>query len=589
MSKDYINEWESFWDTAEETNSKQSGKFWQKPVSPEIFFRDWIHMPLFPRQQKAVNAAFNKDASMLSDKFCEFILAWGKGAGKDISIACLLCYIVYWLCSLNDPQDVLGIKSGEPIDVVNVAFDGDQAKSVFFEKFIRMVKQANDPVTGKNFFEALGMNIDRDIIRNAILFPKNIRAWSLNSREYKAEGKNTVFAVFDEIGSFRFDQAENIRKHIRTSAKTRCPKHYKLFYISYLTSPNDYMAYLIDKAEEGQMDKVYFDRAATWDIRSIKDCPDELKKHVVYKETYQEDFDEDPATAMLMYECKIPKFRANNFIKRADRITDCINYDRQSPIILPENLSEEGFQRFWTHDILSEDFEHWFRPYHTYEIEMLEKLYEENPSEDLEKRIRLEKERHANAQYYIHIDLSRGVVDCAGLVLGHSYNILDKVKIYIDLVLQIRAPRPEDGMPKEIDLNTILDFVITNLLKKYKFPIVKITADGWNSALFLNICEKYGIEAKLISLEKNSGPYDTLKDFIYRTDISLYLYPPVIRELTELIINEKKKVDHPRKSKWRMREEGINLGSKDLADCLAGIVSSMSEESDGEPLALAGK
>ena len=586
MGKDI---WQGFWEDAEDFNTKKSSRFAQKPVSPEVFFRDWLENPLFPRQQKAVNAAFNKNYTMLSDKFNEFVLAWGKGSGKDLTIACLLTYTIYWLCCLNDPQEELGIKSGEPLDIVNVAFDGEQAKTVFFEKFVRMVGKTIDPLTGKNFFEELGMNIERDIIRNAVLFPKNIRAWSLNSKEHKAEGKNVILGIFDEIGTFRFDQAEKIRRHIKTSARTRCPKHYKLFYISYLTSPNDYMSYLLDRAEEGDMARTYCDRAATWDVRSEKKCPKELKKYIVKRDTYQEEYDEDPATAMLMYECKIPKYRANNFIKRADRITDCIRYEQPSPIILPENEDEKGYNRFWTHDIKQEELEHWFRPFHTYGIEKMERDYEDNPSQDLADRIKLEKERHSNANYYVHIDLSRGVVDCAGICLGHTYRILDKTKIYTDLMLQIRSPKSEDGKPKEIDLNDILEFVIDVLFKKLKFPIIKVTADGWNSKLFLNICEKNGIEAKMISLEKNTGPYDTLKDYIYSKDISYYLYPPVVRELTELIINEKKKVDHPRKSKWRMREEGLNLGSKDISDCLAGMVTSITEEIDGEPLACSGK
>ncbi len=580
--------WNSFWEEAEHAVEKKSKTFFTKPVSSEVFFRDWLKTPLFPRQQKAVSAAFNNDHTMLSDKFNEFVLAWGKGSGKDLTIACLLTYTIYWLLCMNDPQETLGIKSGEPIDIVNVAFDADQAKSVFFEKFVRMVRNTIDPVTGKNFFENLGMNIDRDIIRNAILFPKNIRAWSMNSRESKSEGKNVVLGIFDEIGSFRFDQAQNIRKHIKTSARTRCPNFYKLFYISYLTSPNDYMSYLIDKAEEGTMSKTYFDRAATWDIRSDKGCAKEILKYIVKKETYQEEFDEDPSTAMLMYECKIPKYRANNFIKRADRITDCINYNRQSPVIFEINENENELQRFWTHDIKEEEFESWFRPFSTYEIDSLERQYEENPSDELATRIKIEKERHSNAQYYLHIDLSRGVVDCAGIVMAHTYQILDKTKVYVDFMMQIRAPKSEDKS-KEIDLNEILEFVLKKLVKQLKFPIVRITADGWNSTLFLNICEKNGIEAKIVSLEKNTGPYDTLKDYIYRKDISYYLYPPLVRELTELIMTDRNKVDHPAKSKWRMREEGIHTGSKDIADCVAGVVFSIAEQSDGEPLAFTGK
>jgi len=587
MAEELKEIWNDFWTDAAGVNKVKTSKFAIQPVSPSVFFRDWLNTPLFPRQQKAIDAVFVNNWQDLNMTKNEWVLAWGKGGGKDLSIANLLAYIAYWLSCLNDPSEYLGIKSGEPIDIVNVSFDAAQAKSVFFEKFTRKIRDAIDPVTGLNFFENLGMDLDKAILKDGILFPKNIRCWSLNSKEFKAEGKNVIFAVFDEIGAFRFDKALEIHKHIKTSARTRCPKLYKLFFISYLTSSNDYMAYLIDKAEAGA-EKTYFDRAATWDVRSIEDCPEELKKYTVKKSTYQEEYDEDPASAMLMYECKIPKFRSNNFIKKANKITDCINMERPSPIIFtPEEGSE--YDRVWTRDILSEELEPWFKPYMTYETVQMTKQYEQNPSEELERRIQIERERHANAQYYVHLDLSRGVVDCAGITLGHTYRVLDKTKIYIDLMLQIRSPLADDEGPKEIDLTSILNFVIDILFKKLKFPIVKITADGWNSKLFLNICEQHGIEAEVISLEKDTVPYDTLKDFLYNEDINLYLYPPVVRELTELILTDKKKIDHPRKSKWRMREEGLNLGSKDIADCCAGIAAAITDEPDDAPLACAGK
>jgi len=579
--------WKDFWGTASKTHIVKTGKFGIDPVPPSVFFRDWLKTPLFPRQQKMVDAAFLRNGQDISDLYNEFVLAWGKGSGKDLSIANLVCYIVYFLCCLNEPSEYLGIKSGEPIDIVNVSFDAEQAKSVFFEKFTRKIKETINPDTGENFFTSIGMDVNKSILRDGVLFPKNIRCWSMNSKEFKSEGKNVVFAVFDEIGSFRFDKASEIHKHIKTSARTRCPKLYKLFFISYLTSANDYMAYLIDKAESGA-NKTFFDRAATWEIRSQEDCPAELSKYTVKKSTYADEYDEDPVSAMLMYECQIPKFRANSFIRKASKITDCVNMDRVSPVMF---TPEEGCEldRVWTRDILNEELEPWFKPYNTFEIELMRKDYEQSPSEELANRIKVEKDKHADAQYFVHIDLSRGVVDCAGIALGHTYKILDKTKVYIDLMLQIRAPQGEKSENKEIDLDTMLEFVIEVLFTKLRFPIVKITADGWNSALFLNICEKHGIQAEIISLEKDTRAYDTLKDFIYRGDIDLYLYPPVIRELTELIVTDKKKIDHPRKSKWRMREEGLNLGSKDISDCLAGLTHSITQESDEGPLEIAGR
>ncbi|KKN82757.1 hypothetical protein LCGC14_0305810 [marine sediment metagenome] len=936
MEKDIKNTYKNFWKGLEEEHKQHSSKFRVEPVSPRIFFKDYLKTILFPRQQRAVDAAYSADYKDISDTKNEFLLGWGKRSGKDLTIANLMCYMAYFLLCLNDPQDYLGIKSGEPIDIVNVAFDREQAESVFFEKFTRKIKNARDPVTGNNIFEDLGMNIDRAILKNRVEFPKNIRAWSLNclpsiakvltknhgymrigdivnkkikddvksyntetekiewkpitnwfrkedsnvnwykinfdfksschpgksiicthdhrvyivgkglteaqhikigdsvinyrpspnsiqqqvmygnllgdgsiskscltmshsdkqldylqhkynilkslcksgikpitsvsrlgvfkgnyfqtkalyelrtmptqgakrfkhylpkltalglgvwymddgsktcndyatialpiipdevrdfiiaelhnkgyivkihryknnatilsfnadssrklykdiapyipksmqyklpkinrgkntfrwgrqeptytevkitsitknyhngkldkygwykaslsqnvkycievkdnhnffahgvlvenSREYKAEGKNTVLAVFDEIGSFQFDKAVSIRKHIRTTARTTALKYYKLFFISYLTSGNDYMAHLLDKAETENTPNVYVDRAATWDIRTAKNCPKELLKYVVNKEDYTDDYDDDPEGSMLMYECKVPKFFSNNLIKKREKILECINMDRPEPFMDKENI--------WTLNIMDEVMEPWFNPFTTWEIWNLEQKYVDNPTEELERKIKILKERHSTGEYFIHIDLSRGVRDGAGLALGHSYRILDRTKAYIDLMIQIRADKSGEGISKEIDMEKILQYIIW-LKRIKKFPITKLTTDSWNSALFMDICRKNHIDSELLSLESSTAPYETFKDFIYRMDVDLYAYAPFIREASELVVTTKgkTKIDHPRKSPWRLKEEGINRGSKDVTDCVAGILYTIMKDSDGEGLA----
>lgn len=942
-------EWSNFWDDIEAESTKKNSKFWTTPVSPKVFFEDWLGFTLFPRQYKLIENVFDKKFDNINSDFHEYVIAWGKRSGKDIVIAHLLCYMIYWLLCLNNPQRYLGIQPGEPIDIINVSFDSDQALSVFFEKFTRAIESTIDPITNKNFFKSVGMNLDRDILKNSVEFPKNIRAFSLNclpyqakvmtklgylrigdivkkriktevqsfniktntiewkpicnwfdiedkninwykidfdfnssyyggkslvctndhrvyvkgkgmvlakdlhvndrvinarpapsenqlqvilggllgdssisknevnfghcvkqkdylmnkynvlktlvnkepqqifnggdwgsfeqwtfqtkalqlckylstkgherfikilpkltplglavwymddgflagnsasialppvsdkvckfiikelklrglsckiiknwkkckrtilsfnkenseiffnliakyipqntqyklsdkyknlqkyswnteepiytevaitkitknykksiidnhgwkknvistskkycievadnhnffcngvlvanSKEFKAEGKNVVFAVFDEIGSFRFDKAEKIRRHIKSTAKPTCPHFYKLFYISFLTSGNDYMAYLLSKARE--MKSIFFDRGATWDIRSGRNCTQELKKYVVHKADYQDEFDEDPSSAMLMYECKVPKFKSNAFIKRPERITQCANMERPIPFVGLDRTIEEAtdnpYDEFWTTNLLAEELEPWFKPNYTWEMSRLEKDYENNPTSEISARLAIEKERHSNADYFVHIDLSRGIVDCAGLVMGHKYKILDKTKIYIDLAIQIRAPKSEDSTTQEIDMETILDFVIDTLHKKKRFNIVQLTADGWNSALFLSMCNKNGIPAEILSVDRNTIPYETLKDFIYREDISYYFYPPLIRELTELENKPNKKIDHPANSQWRMREEKLPRGSKDVSDCVAGVVYKIIEETDEEPLGYGAK
>lgn len=591
LNKNNMDVFKNFINNLEEDIKNKDSKFKVQPPSSLDFFENWIDRPLFPKQQEIPEATFTNNYQDLSTTN-EFVEAIGKRGGKDYTIANLSALLVAWLLHLRNPHNYLGIKSGEPIDIVNISFDEDQAKTVFFEKFQRLIRNTTNPKTGKNFFEEQGMNLDKDIQKNCILFPKNIRAWSLNSIRFKAEGKNIVFAIFDEIASFRFDKAESIRRHIKSTAKATCPEYYKLFYISFLTSSQDYMAYLIDQAEKGEMKNTHFMRAATWEIRSAKNCPKKLLNYVVKKETFQDDFDTDPENAMLMFECKIPKVRKDSFIKRPEKILqsiDIIGNTDEEKHYRPDPRIEQDNLWVYSSDLLGLELESWFRPNYTYKMEWLQKQYEKSPSSQLEEALKALKIKHQGVKYYCHLDLSRGVVDTASIVIGHPYYILDRLKVHIDLMLQIRAKKDDDSN-QEIDLSQMLYFIIYRLHKKginnlkgkalsgLGFNISKITADGWNSALFLNLCEQEKMKAKYISLERTTEPYDTAKDFMYRGDLEVYYSDVYVREWTELIIDNKGKIDHPRTSKWRQKSEKLSRGSKDLSDGISGIASSVMEK-----------
>jgi len=131
----------------------------------------------------------------------------------------------------------------------------------------------------------------------------------------------------------------------------------------------------------------------------------------------------------------------------------------------------------------------------------------------------------------------------------------------------------------EINQTEALDFVINILVKKMGFPITEVTADGYQSALFFDFCRKAGIPAGEQSLVRTNQPYETMKDFIMRGDVNYYYNPVLIRELSELEYSKDGKIDHPSKSQWRLKEEGIPGGSKELGDCLgAGIFRSVKDD-----------
>lgn len=71
--------WDGFWQNASQTDNQATAKFAIQPVKPEEFFKLWLKTPLFPRQQRAVNAAFNRNFTSLNEAINKFVLAWGKG------------------------------------------------------------------------------------------------------------------------------------------------------------------------------------------------------------------------------------------------------------------------------------------------------------------------------------------------------------------------------------------------------------------------------------------------------------------------------------------------------------------------------
>ena len=125
------------------------GAVWREiPDSFDEFVTSPAHLgPLYPRQRAAVIELIGDDpAAHLrgpADRvrrgagaraYQQAVLLWGKGAGKDYLCSILVCYLVYVLLCLRDPQAFLELAPREYIDVINVAYNADQAKRVFFAK-----------------------------------------------------------------------------------------------------------------------------------------------------------------------------------------------------------------------------------------------------------------------------------------------------------------------------------------------------------------------------------------------------------------------------------------------------------------------
>ena len=153
--------------------------------------------------------------------------------------------------------------------------------------------------------------------------------------------------------------------------------------------------------------------------------------------------------------------------------------------------------------------------------------------------------------HFMHIDLSHKR-DATGLAMVHSEGDI----VLADLMMRIKAP--PGG---EIFFSQIRGIIFD--LKKIGFYIRLITFDGFQSIDSMQILEKKGFQCELLSVDRDTAAYDTMKDKIYSGKFRCYRYEPYLQEMRRLELVNGIKVDHP----------PIH-GSKDVTDAVAGAVYS---------------
>jgi len=399
-----INKFKDIWDSSIDNaiknieEGKHLSKFKIKPVPPKEFFEVWLKQPLFPMQYEVLNQVFTNNYMDWNTSINEIILAFGEGAGKDFTIVRTLTYVCYWLCCLNNPQEYFRVGRDTPIVIANMSVNEDHAKDVFFSQFTTCLRSVINPATGNNFFEELGVDLreGKDIQTRKVELPNHITAYALDSSKYAGEGKNILFAVFDEIAEFRFDKAKQRYENLKNTAFSRFPEHYKIAMLSY---PRDEYDFLMTHMKEVQnwpeelKSKVYIKVAAPWEVRSKEGAhPDLIRKRLYRtKADYIQMYRTDPIDAMRRYECKFPETGINRFLKKFDIVlSKCVNFDRPSPFVW-ESIGKEK-EIYLTEKELNEiTLQPWFKNAYTYEIYQLEqKLLERPNDEQLKKKLDLE-------------------------------------------------------------------------------------------------------------------------------------------------------------------------------------------------------
>lgn len=176
-----------------------------------------------------------------------------------------------------------------------------------------------------------------------------------------------------------------------------------------------------------------------------------------------------------------------------------------------------------------------------------------------------------------HIDVAYAADgDAYGFGMGHIEGVVDidgELKPYIVIDLLYRKKAASGG--GEVDLSEARHFIYDLRDGRSHVKLKKITMDGFQSTDSMQQLRKRRFEVEYLSVDKTLLPYYDLRDALYEDRIEI---PPyyvhiapgatevveiAVKELSELIDNGKK-VDHPMKG-----------GSKDIADCIAGVVSTL--------------
>jgi hypothetical protein len=527
----------------------QDPSIWKEtPVDFISFCRDFIGEPLFTGPQEDVARdviGFISPERFWDTTFQIVLLAWGKSSGKGALSAKLISYCGYLLKMMKNPRQFFRIGNTAPIHIINISYNSFQAKTVFFQGYlIPTILNTINPKTGKNFFEENGMDLrvnEGDILAGMIRFERpttkgegGIMAVSLAGDKGTAEGFSPLCIFVDELSAMQNPKkAQDLVDDLEKSAVSRFGDYYKLILASFKRGKNCLMSLKVQEAEEKNLPNVYISRKSTWEVNRMKT-----------EKEFSKQYESNPVKAARTFEFKEVEGQDDNvFLKLFDRLQDAFVEHDANPFV-----GNVVYCR--TDQLKILEFKEWFKPIPT-------------------------------AKYFVHIDLAKGTgKDRAGFVMVHKEgldtltqadlrkylegDVLDKnFKVKADIILQLRA-----STSGEIILEEIRKFVIKLKNMGYR---VAVTLDGYQSLDTLQLLKNAGIEAELLSVDRDRKGYDSLQSLIYRRNLDLYEHPILLRELSELEESDDgKKVDHPEFSLARVKEDGIKFATKDVCDALAG-------------------
>ena len=548
-------------------------QFEEKPASIKEFVGEGyleIEALIRPGLLEALVNIFGKEVNPeLISHFERAMLTGAIGIGKTTFASIALPYMAHWVLCLKDPQAYFGLLPGSRIAFMQMSTSEQQAAQVVFGDIFARIKHSpwfiqNYPYDPK--------------FTKQIRFAKDIWILPGDSAETTFEGYNILGGILDEMDSHKITPQKNYAELGYNTINSRIASRFPIFgengeeagnkglliCIGQMKKANGfaekkYKEYLKDKKAyvvrmtiwdsfgwDRYTDKKTGKRQSFWYDTKRKTIIPTLVAGVVKNKdlieiptAYRNQFENKPEQALRDL-AGIPPATSDPFISLVDRIEDA--RDRW--------IERNGGKSPVKPNPTRIEFEKWFT-----------NVSDGSHSGDPRKR-------------HIHIDLATsGDGDALGMAMGHVESLVElddekKPYIVIDCLMRIKA-----AAGTEIMLSDVRS-VVYYLRNELKFKVYSVSMDGFQSTDTMQQLRKKKFMVDYLSCDRSTLPYEDLREAIYERRIEI---PPFLTyvnkgdtDLVEIAIKELmeltdtgKKIDHPVE------------GSKDLADCLAGVTSTL--------------
>ena len=571
--------------------SMRDADFIREPVDIETFVRDPYYLGntcdgLYSKWMEDLKELF-------SDTYDEAIFTGAIGTGKTFTASIGVCRILYEISCLRDPQKTFGLATGSNISIVVLSVTEYLAMKAGLENIASKVQAS--PYFNEHF--------PFQVTQKELRFPHKVWVAPRATNDHSALGLNVIATLLDETNFLKkgqnpqsgiyVDQARTIYTSLMRRMKSRFEKRGKLpgimFLVSSKQTSDDFTAERVRKSLSNP--KVFCRDYSLWDVK-----PEDYDQ----AETFPVLAGNDQVTSRILTDDEARDYKARGLPENAvlldvpvafrqDFIDNLEGAIRDIAGVSTVAIRPYITQREKIFEAVKKDLKHPFskevwdpsQPGSFLWQQMTERVEHRAPTGVMET-LELPK-LSPTAMRHARFDMSL-TRDATGLCVAHVAGYKDVIRkddegnkyaeraplIVVDLLLRVVPP-----VGGEIDLAALRRLLYE--LTAHGYSISKVTMDQFQSADAIQTLNRRGYNAELLSVDLTTDPYESLKQALYEGRVWFYEYEPLISELKTLQRNITKsgrrvKIDHPPK------------GSKDVADALAGVVFSLTQDRAHDPL-----